>query len=123
MIRAYLKLMADNADLASVLLFEHRSLDPKQHARHIPNRDRFEALWRDVVLDGVKSKKFHVSNPALAVRAMLANYVINEKTFSKIGPAINAGTSTGTGAASIAAAFGSTGVAVSVGVGVTVGVP
>jgi len=52
-------------------LFEHRSLEPKQHARHIPNRDRFEALWRDVVLEGVKSKKFACPNPALAVRAML----------------------------------------------------
>lgn len=71
MIRAYLQLLADNADLASVLLFEHRSLDAKQHARHIPNRDKFEELWRDVVLEGVKAKKFHVSNPALAVRAML----------------------------------------------------
>ena len=71
MIHAYLQLMAENADLASVLLFEHRSLEPKQHARHIPNRDRFEALWRDVVLEGVKSKKFACPNPALAVRAML----------------------------------------------------
>ncbi|MEW5940326.1 MAG: TetR/AcrR family transcriptional regulator [Chloroflexota bacterium] len=71
MIHAYLKLLAENADLASVLLFEHRSLDAKQHARHIPNRDRFEALWRDVVLEGMKAKKFSCANPALAVRAML----------------------------------------------------
>ena len=71
MIHVYLKLLADNADLASVLLFEHRSLDPKQHARHIPNRDRFEAMWRDVILEGVKSKKFVCSNPGLAARAML----------------------------------------------------
>ncbi len=71
MIRAYLQVLADHADLAAVLLFEHRSLDPKQHARHIPNRDRFEALWRDVVLEGVKTKKFTCANPSLAVRAML----------------------------------------------------
>lgn len=71
MIHAYLQLMAENADLASVLLFEHRSLEPKQHARHIPNRDRFEALWRDVVLEGVKSKKFVSPDPGLAARAML----------------------------------------------------
>jgi AcrR family transcriptional regulator len=71
MIRLYLRLLAENADLASVLLFEHRSLDPKQHSRHIPNRDKFEALWRDVVLEGIKTKRFSCSNPALAVRAML----------------------------------------------------
>ena len=71
MIRTYLKLLAENADLASVLLFEHRSLEPKQHTRHIPNRDRFEALWRDVILEGVNSKKFTCSDPGLAARALL----------------------------------------------------
>ena len=71
MIHSYLRMLADNADLASVLLFEYRSLEPKQLSRHIPNRDRFEALWRDVVLEGVKSKKFQCSHPGLAVRAML----------------------------------------------------
>lgn len=68
---AYLRLLAENSDLAAVLLFEHRSLEPKQHARHIPNRDRFEALWRDVLLEGVQSGIFQCSDPALAVRALL----------------------------------------------------
>ena len=71
MIHAYLKLLADNADLASVLLFEYRSLEPKQLSRHIPNRDRFENLWRDVVLEGIKTKRFQCPHPGLAVRAML----------------------------------------------------
>ena len=71
MTRTYLQLMAENADLASVLLFEHRSLEPKQHARHIPNRDRFEALWRDVLSEGVASGVFACPDPALAVRALL----------------------------------------------------
>ena len=71
MIHIYLKLMAENADLSSVLLFEHRSLEPKQHARHIPNRDRFEALWRDVLFEGVKSGVFQCSDPGLTVRALL----------------------------------------------------
>jgi AcrR family transcriptional regulator len=73
MIKAYLQLLAENADLASVLLFEHRSLDPKQHARHIPNRDRFEALWRDVILDGVRAGLFACPDPAIAVRALLGS--------------------------------------------------
>ena len=71
MTRTYLQLMAENADLAAVLLFEHRSLEPKQHARHIPNRDRFEALWRDVLSEGVAAGVFHCPDPALAVRALL----------------------------------------------------
>lgn len=71
MTRTYLRLLAENADLASVLLFEHRSLQPKQHARHIPNRDKFEALWRDIILEGAESKKFACADPALAARALL----------------------------------------------------
>ena len=71
MIHTYLQLLADNADLASVLLFEHRSLEPKQHTRHIPNRDRFESLWRDVLSDGKKSGIFHCPDPGLAARALL----------------------------------------------------
>jgi TetR/AcrR family transcriptional regulator, cholesterol catabolism regulator len=71
MIHSYLQMLAENADLASVLLFEYRSLEPKQLSRHIPNRDKFENLWRDVVLEGVKSKKFQCAHPGLAVRAML----------------------------------------------------
>ena len=73
MIHSYLQMLADNADLASVLLFEYRSLEPKQLSRHIPNRDRFENLWRDVVLEGVKKKIFHCPHPGLAVRAMLGS--------------------------------------------------
>lgn len=73
MIHAYLQILAENADLASVLLFEYRSLEPKQLSRHIPNRDRFENLWRDVVLEGVKKKTFRCPHPGLAVRAMLGS--------------------------------------------------
>jgi len=71
MIRAYLQILAENTDLSSVLLFEHRSLERKQHARHVPNRDRFEALWREVLEEGVASKLFKCDNPALSARAIL----------------------------------------------------
>jgi AcrR family transcriptional regulator len=71
MIRVYLQILAENMDLSSVLLFEHRSLERKQHARHVPNRDRFEALWRDVLIEGVAAKRFHCEDPALTTRAIL----------------------------------------------------
>ena len=71
MIRAYLKGLADNADLASVLLFEHRSLEKKQRQKHIPQRDRFESLWRDVLEQGVQEGVLACPDPALAVRAMM----------------------------------------------------
>jgi hypothetical protein len=46
-------------------------LERKQHARHVPNRDKFESLWKDVIADGVKAKLFKCDDPALATRALL----------------------------------------------------
>ena len=71
MIRAYLQILAENTDLSAVLLFEHRSLERKQHARHVPNRDKFEALWRAVLEEGVTTKLFACDDPALTTRAIL----------------------------------------------------
>jgi len=71
MIHAYLTILADNLDLAAVLLFEHRALEHRQHARHVPNRDKFESLWRDVIADGVRTKTFRCDDPALTARALL----------------------------------------------------
>ncbi len=71
MIREYLQILADNTDLASVLLFEHRSLEGKQHARHVPNRDKFEELWRDVLAEGVRSKRLVCDDISLVARATL----------------------------------------------------
>jgi AcrR family transcriptional regulator len=71
MIRVYLQILSENTDLSAVLLFEHRSLERKQHARHVPNRDRFEALWRDVLKEGVAAKLFVCDDTALTARAIL----------------------------------------------------
>ena len=71
MIQEYLQILVENIDLASVLLFEHRSLDPRHHARHVPSRDKFELLWKDVLMEGLQAKLFTCNNPALTTRALL----------------------------------------------------
>jgi len=71
MIREYLQILVENIDLAAVLLFEHRSLERKQHARHVPNRDKFESLWKDVLAEGVRTRIFKCDDPALTTRALL----------------------------------------------------
>ena len=71
MMQEYMKILVDNQDLAAVLLFEHRSLERRQHARHVPNRDKFEALWRQVLSEGVQGKVFKCDDPAVAARAIL----------------------------------------------------
>jgi AcrR family transcriptional regulator len=71
MIREYLQLLAENSDLSSVLLFEHRSLDRKAHAQHIPNRDRFENLWREVITEGLNSNLFTCQDVGLTLRGLM----------------------------------------------------
>lgn len=71
MIRAYLSALAENGDLTAVLLFEHRSLDKKSHARHVPQRDKFESLWHDVLNEGVRAKIFDCKDTGMAVRALM----------------------------------------------------
>ena len=73
MATAYLKALTEHVDLASVLLMEHRSLEPELHARHVPNRDRFENLWRDVVDEGMQSGVFCCAETALTVRTLLGS--------------------------------------------------
>jgi len=71
MIRAYLSGLSENADLTAVLLFEHRSLDKKSHVKHVPQRDKFEKLWRNVIDDGVRTGIFSCSDSGVAVRALM----------------------------------------------------
>ncbi len=67
----YLETLAERGDLVSVLLLEHRSLEPELHARHIPRRDRFERLWRNLIQEGIDSNRFCSTDPALTARALL----------------------------------------------------
>ncbi len=69
--RTYLQTLAEDGELAAVLLLEHRSLSPGLHSRHLPRRDRFERLWRDVIEEGVNSGAFECDDPAQAARALL----------------------------------------------------
>lgn len=70
-IQAYLSAMLEHRDLAVILLMEHRSLDAEHHARHIPRRDRFEQLWRDLIEEGMQTGVFCCADPAMASRALL----------------------------------------------------
>jgi len=70
-IQAYLSAMLDHRDLAVILLMEHRSLDAAHHASHIPRRDRFEQLWRELIEEGMQTGVFCCADPAMAGRALL----------------------------------------------------
>ncbi|MCI0519897.1 MAG: TetR/AcrR family transcriptional regulator [Chloroflexi bacterium] len=70
-IHAYLHTMLEYSDLAAVLLLEYRSLEPQFHAQHMPRRDRFERLWRDLIQSGMEQGVFECGDAALAARAVL----------------------------------------------------
>lgn len=57
-LRMHLRVVADDIDLATVFLREWRHLDEPARARSIQSRDRYEALWRDMVRDGVRDGDF-----------------------------------------------------------------
>jgi AcrR family transcriptional regulator len=69
--RVYLETLLEHRDLAAVLLLEHRSLDPEYHARHVPRRDRFEKMWRELIREGQRNGSFNSGDAALAGRALL----------------------------------------------------
>jgi AcrR family transcriptional regulator len=69
--RTYLKTLSEQGDLVSVLLLEFRSLEPDFFARHVPNRDRFERMWRDLIQQGVDEGAFYCDNVSMASRGLL----------------------------------------------------
>lgn len=68
---AYLGTLTEYQDVAAVLILEHRSLEPEYQKRHIPQRDRFEKIWRDLILEGKKAGIFTCEHPSLSARAVL----------------------------------------------------
>jgi TetR/AcrR family transcriptional regulator, cholesterol catabolism regulator len=70
-IRTYLETLVEFHDLSAVLILEHRSLPPELNQVHIPRRDRFEGIWRNLILAGKEAGLFDCPDPALASRALL----------------------------------------------------
>jgi AcrR family transcriptional regulator len=68
---SYLGTMAEYQSLSAVLLLEHRSLEAELRARHVPRRDRFERLWRDLIQQGKEAGIYDCPDPSLAGRAIL----------------------------------------------------
>lgn len=70
-IRSYLTRLAEQADLASVLLLEYRSLEPELRRRHISRRDKFESIWRRILRQGIDRGEFRLVDERIAGAALL----------------------------------------------------
>lgn len=69
--QAYLDRLTGEADLAAVLLLEHRNLDDELRSAHIDKRDRFERLWRQIIQRGIDSGEFRPVDVPVVTNALL----------------------------------------------------
>ncbi len=69
--RVYIGRLTEDADLAAVLLLEYRSLEPDLRARHNARRDRYEALWRGLIKEGVERDAFRTVDESITTFALL----------------------------------------------------
>ena len=68
---SYFQTIAENRNLSAVLLLELRSLDPELKDRHAVRREKFERLWRDLIVEGMQQGVFNEVDPSLTGRAIL----------------------------------------------------
>jgi AcrR family transcriptional regulator len=68
---SYLQTITENQNLAAVLLLEIRSVDPELKARQASRREKFESLWKDLIIEGKQQGIFNNVDPSLTGRAIL----------------------------------------------------
>ena len=87
--QVYMGRLTEDADLATVLLLEHRSLEDNLRTRHNTRRDRYESLWREIIQDGVSRGVFRPVDITVATFAILGvqNWMI---TWFKSGGRLSA---------------------------------
>lgn len=69
--QAYLDRLTQDADLAAVLLLEHRNLGEELRSAHIEKRDQFESLWRQIIQEGINSGEFRKVDVLVTTHALL----------------------------------------------------
>ena len=67
----YIGRLTEDADLATVLLLEHRSLEDKLRIQHNERRDRYEGLWRKIIQQGIQLGVFRPVDTTVVAFAIL----------------------------------------------------
>lgn len=68
---SYFQTIAEHQNLSAVLLLELRSLDPELKGRQASRREKFERIWRDLIIEGKQQGVFNDVDPSLTGRAIL----------------------------------------------------
>ena len=71
LVRAHVAVIAADPELASVFVTEWRHLSADHRAEVLERRDRYEALFRSAILDGMATGNFASTDPALAATFVL----------------------------------------------------
>lgn len=69
---AHVGVIARNLDAATVYLNEWRHLGTRRRGQYTKRRDEYEALFRDLVRQGVKSGEFAINDEKFAARVLLS---------------------------------------------------
>ncbi len=83
---SYIQAVTENQNLAAVLLLELRTLDPELKARQASRRERFESLWKDLIIEGKRQGIFNNVDPSLTGRAILGVMNWTVTWFRRDGP-------------------------------------
>ena len=69
--QSYMGRLTQDADLAAVLLLEHRSLEHELRIQHIARRDQCEDLWRLIIQEGVDQGVYSPTDVSVVSLAIL----------------------------------------------------
>jgi len=83
---SYFQTIAENQNLAAVLLMEMKSLDPELKARQAPRREKFEGIWKELIVEGRQKDIFHQFDPSITGRAILGVMNWGVTWYRKDGP-------------------------------------
>ena len=67
----YFRTIAEHQSLSAVLLLELKSLDPELKANQASRRQKFESLWRELIIEGKQQGIFNDVDPSLTGKAIL----------------------------------------------------
>lgn len=83
---SYFQTIAEHQNLSAVLLLELKSLDPDLKINQVARKERFESMWKDLIIEGKQQGIFYDVDPSLTGRAILGlmNWAIT--WYRKDGP-------------------------------------
>ncbi|HEV8053762.1 MAG TPA: TetR/AcrR family transcriptional regulator [Candidatus Limnocylindrales bacterium] len=71
LVRAHVAVCTDDPRLATVFVHEWRFLSPARRAEVLERRDRYEARFRVLIVEGITCRAFTATDPALAATFIL----------------------------------------------------